>query len=151
MYFDTARLDSYLLAAYGRRSRYKVRSRTYVDSAISFLEVKTEGAREATAKERIPYQLTDRSRLTVEGLDYVQETLAASVGAAPAGTLGPVLETRYHRTTLHLPDSGVRTALSVTALALAVGLAGCSAAGTSTGTPSPGPRPYPPAALPTRL
>lgn len=49
VYFDTAVLDSYLLlAAHGRRRRDKVRTRTYVDSAISFLEVKTEGAREAT-------------------------------------------------------------------------------------------------------
>ncbi|MBE4718766.1 polyphosphate polymerase domain-containing protein [Pseudarthrobacter sp. AB1] len=111
VYFDTAQLDSYLLAAHGRRRRYKVRTRTYVDSAISFLEVKTEGAREATVKERIPYELTDRSRLTSEGLDYVQETLAAAVGAAPPGALGPVLETRYHRTTLYLPESGSRATI----------------------------------------
>ena len=89
VYFDTAQLDSYLLAAHGRRRRYKVRTRTYVDSAISFLEVKTEGAREATVKERIPYDLTDRARLTAEGLDYVHETLAAAVGGVPAGPLGP--------------------------------------------------------------
>lgn len=31
VYFDTAGLDSYLLAARGRRRRYKVRTRTYVD------------------------------------------------------------------------------------------------------------------------
>nr|WP_311380158.1 carbohydrate-binding domain-containing protein [Arthrobacter sp. ISL-72] len=69
VYFDTAQLDSYLLAALGRRRRYKVRTRTYVDSAISFLEVKTEGAREATVKERIPYEPTNRDRLTPEGLE----------------------------------------------------------------------------------
>ncbi len=34
----------------------------------SFLEVKTEGSREATVKDRIPYDLTDRSRITAEGL-----------------------------------------------------------------------------------
>jgi hypothetical protein len=111
VYFDTERLDSYLLAAHGRRRRYKVRTRTYVDSAISFLEVKTEGAREATVKERIPYHLTDRARLTAEGLGYVHETLAAAVGGAPAGPLGPVLETRYHRTTLYLPESGGRATI----------------------------------------
>ena len=111
VYFDTAQLDSYLLAAHGRRRRYKVRTRTYVDSAISFLEVKTEGAREATVKERIPYELSDRSRLTAEGLDYVNETLATAVGGAPAEPLGPVLETRYHRTTLYLPESGSRATI----------------------------------------
>ena len=111
VYFDTAQLDSYLLAAHGRRRRYKVRTRTYVDSAISFLEVKTEGAREATVKERIPYGLTDRARLTAEGLDYVHETLTAAVGGFPGGPLGPVLETRYHRTTLYLPESGSRATI----------------------------------------
>src|SRR5215217_1408607 len=35
VYFDTANLDSYLLAARGHRRRYKIRTRTYVDSAVS--------------------------------------------------------------------------------------------------------------------
>lgn len=111
VYFDTAGLDSYLLAAHGRRRRYKVRTRTYVDSAVSFLEVKTEGARAATVKERIPYELPDRARLTADGLDYVHETLTAAVGGVPGGPLGPVLETRYHRTTLYLPASGSRATI----------------------------------------
>lgn len=111
VYFDTAALDSYLLAARGRRRRYKIRTRTYVDSAVSFLEVKTEGARESTVKERIPYRLEDRSRLTAEGLGYVRETLAAAVGTVPGGALGPVLETRYHRTTFYLPSSGSRATI----------------------------------------
>ena len=111
VYFDTPQLDSYLLAARGRRRRYKIRTRTYVDSAASFLEVKTEGGREATVKERIPYGPADRSRITAEGLAYVNDTLAAAVGAVPAGPLGPVLETRYRRTTLFLPASGSRATL----------------------------------------
>lgn len=111
VYFDTPHLNSYLLAARGRRRRYKIRTRTYVDSAVSFLEVKTEGAREATVKERIPYHLEDRARLTAEGLDYVRETLIASVGAMPSDRLGPVLETRYNRTTLYLPESGSRATI----------------------------------------
>jgi hypothetical protein len=69
-------------------------------------------AREATVKERIPYHMADRSRLTAEGLEYVNETLAtASVGDVPAGRLGPVLETRYRRTTLYLPESGSRATI----------------------------------------
>jgi len=111
VYFDTANLDSYLLAAHGRRRRYKIRTRTYVDSAVSFLEVKTEGAREATVKERIPYLLEDRARLTAEGLDYVRETLTAAVGSVPVDPLEPVLETRYNRTTLYLPESGSRATI----------------------------------------
>lgn len=111
VYFDTPHLDSYLLAARGRRRRYKIRTRTYMDTGTSFLEVKTEGAREATVKERIPYDTADRSRLTAEGLEYVNETLATAVGDVPAGALGPVLETRYRRTTLYLPESGSRATI----------------------------------------
>ena len=111
VYFDTPQLDSYLLAARGRRRRFKIRTRTYVDSAASFLEVKTEGGRAATVKERIPYSPADRSRITAEGLDYVNDTLSAAVGSVPAGPLGPVLETRYRRTTLFLPGSGSRATL----------------------------------------
>lgn len=113
VYFDTAELDSYKLAAHGRRRRYKIRTRTYVDSNLSFLEVKTEGARAATVKERIPYRLEDRRRITSEGLAYINETLAATVGSAPSGPLSPVLETRYDRLTLYLPDSQSRATIDL--------------------------------------
>ncbi|WP_416429958.1 polyphosphate polymerase domain-containing protein [Paenarthrobacter nicotinovorans] len=111
VYFDTPALDSYMLAAHGRRRRFKIRTRTYVDSAVSFLEVKTEGAREATVKERIPYELCDRDRLTDEGLLYVNETLSAAIGDVTFGPLSPVLSTQYNRTTLFLPESGSRATI----------------------------------------
>ncbi|MFK0007910.1 polyphosphate polymerase domain-containing protein [Paenarthrobacter sp. NPDC090520] len=111
VYFDTPELDSYMMAAHGRRRRFKVRTRTYVDSAVSFLEVKTEGARKATVKERIPYEPCDRDRLTDEGLAYVNETLAAAIGDVEFGPMEPVLSTAYHRTTLYLPDSGSRATI----------------------------------------
>lgn len=113
VYFDTPSLDSYLLAAHGRRRRYKVRTRTYVDSGTSFLEVKTEGARAATVKERIPYDPGDSHRLTSEGLAYIRETLACSIGSVPSGALGPVIGTRYRRITLYLPDSGSRATIDL--------------------------------------
>ncbi|MDN4610344.1 polyphosphate polymerase domain-containing protein [Arthrobacter burdickii] len=113
VYFDTPDLDSYLLAAHGRRRRYKIRTRTYVDSGTSFLEVKTEGARAATVKERIPYALSDSHRLTPEGLDYVNETLACSIGSVPSGVLEPVIETRYRRITLYLPESESRATIDL--------------------------------------
>jgi VTC domain len=111
VYFDTPQLDSYLLAARGRRRRFKIRTRTYVDSAVSFLEVKTEGSREATVKDRIPYHLADRSRITAEGLAYINDTLTETIGGVPSGPLEPVLETRYRRTTLFLPGSDSRATL----------------------------------------
>jgi len=111
VYFDTPDLDSYMLAAHGRRRRFKIRTRTYLDTALSFLEVKTEGAREATVKERIPYELCDRDRLTEEGLAYLNETLMTAIGDVSFGPLGAVLSTRYHRSTLFLPESGSRATI----------------------------------------
>ena len=49
-YFDTSALDAFFLAAYKRRRRYKIRTRTYLDSDLCFLEVKTNGSREATVE-----------------------------------------------------------------------------------------------------
>ena len=111
VYFDTPALDSYMLAAHNRRRRYKIRTRTYLDSAVGFLEVKTEGSRAATVKERIPYRPEDRARLTQEGLAYIRETLSASGSTIPALPLEPVLETRYDRTTLFLPESSSRATI----------------------------------------
>lgn len=55
------------------------------------------GARRLTAPSNtwlIPGLSPDRDRMTTDGLDYVNETLAAAVGDVPAGPLGPVLSTR---------------------------------------------------------
>lgn len=112
VYFDTPGLDSYHLAAYGRRRRYKIRTRSYLDSGVSFLEVKTEGSRSATVKERIPYDVADRSTITDEGAAYIAETLLGT-GQRPPVNLAPVLETVYGRITLYLPASNSRATIDV--------------------------------------
>ncbi|MEU8159432.1 VTC domain-containing protein [Micromonospora parva] len=65
VYFDTPCLASYHCAAYRRRRRFKVRTRTYLDSAQCWLEVKISGARGRVTKHRLPYRAEDRS--TVPG------------------------------------------------------------------------------------
>ena len=52
-YWDTDQLDSFLTSGQGRRRRFKVRSRTYLDTGSTFLEVKTRGPRGTTVKERV--------------------------------------------------------------------------------------------------
>lgn len=102
-YFDTPALDSYFGAARGRRRRFKVRARTYVDSGGSFLEVKTRGARSATVKSRVPV-LGDV--LDDDAVAYATDLLTdAGIPGAPtvAESLVPVLVTRYRRATLLLP------------------------------------------------
>lgn len=106
VYFDTPNLDSYRLAATGRRNRYKIRTRSYLDTGDTYLEVKTEGARALTVKERIPYSFADRAYLNAQGRDYVEESLRGLIDA-PATAFEPVLTTGYRRTTVLLPASNL--------------------------------------------
>lgn len=95
VYFDTPALDSYLGAAHGRRRRFKVRTRTYLDSGGCMLEVKTRSGRGETVKERMPYDAGRRTSLDAAGLDFVRLHAALPAGAA----LEPVLTTAYSRAT----------------------------------------------------
>lgn len=108
-YFDTPDLLSYRMAALGRRRRFKLRTRSYLDSEDSFLEMKTRGARSATVKDRIEYSFDERETLTREGRAYVEESLRALGLEHPERLeLQPTLATRYRRTTLLLPATGSR-------------------------------------------
>ena len=116
-YFDTPGLDAYFLAARKRRRRYKIRTRTYLDSGLCFLEVKTRGARGTTVKRRMGYHPDDASRLTGPGRAFVAACLASTGVTGPAAAqqvaaaLRPVLATTYERTTLHLPEAEARATI----------------------------------------
>lgn len=102
-YFDTPDLHSYLGAARGRRRRFKVRARTYVDSGGSFLEVKTRGGRSSTVKERVPVlgDILDDDAVGYAG-DMLEDA-GIPEAAALARRLQPTLVTRYRRATVLLP------------------------------------------------
>lgn len=109
VYFDTPDLISFHLAAHRRRRRFKVRTRTYLDSALCWLEVKTSGQRGGTVKDRLPYDPAAHDDVT-PGHWFVERVLGSSF------PLTPVLSTTYRRATLHVfaDDSRVTidTALS---------------------------------------
>ncbi len=111
VYFDTPDLLSYHQAAHARRHRFKVRTRSYLDSGLAFLEVKVRGDREVTVKDRIDHDPASPERLDEAGRDYVDRTL---LERGPAGSvaalLTPTLVTRYRRITL-LPEPGVRVTI----------------------------------------
>ena len=116
-YFDTPGLEAFMLTARKRRRRFKVRTRTYLDSGLCFLEVKTRGARGTTVKRRMGYHPDDASRLTGPGRSFVAVCLASTRVTGPAAAreiaaaLRPVLATTYERTTLHLPDAEARATI----------------------------------------
>jgi hypothetical protein len=53
LYFDTVSFALYLDHHAGKRNRYKVRSRSYVDTQLAFLEVKFKTHKNRTIKSRI--------------------------------------------------------------------------------------------------
>jgi VTC domain len=113
VYFDTPWLASYHGAAYRRRRRFKVRTRTYLDSDHCWLEVKISGARGTITKHRLPYPLADRGTVH-PGRSFVDETLRGeSICPTNGSALEPVLVTNYRRATLLLPDTRSRITIDI--------------------------------------
>ncbi len=104
VYFDTSDWMSFRMSAHQRRVRMKVRTRTYVDSELTFLEVKSRGGSGVTVKERIPYE-GGRERLTIDARAYLADA-ATRLGLCGglAYELFPVIRTTYDRSTLLAPD-----------------------------------------------
>lgn len=108
VYFDTSDLHSYLLAAHRRRRRFKIRTRTYLDTGSCWLEVKTRGRRGMTVKHRTPHAMAHRDSLHTSR-DFAQQTLEREALDWAAGLdFRPTLTTRYRRATLLLPSSASR-------------------------------------------
>lgn len=106
VYFDTPQLALYLMTARGRRRRAKVRTRTYLNSAETVLEIKERDGRGRTVKHRYPFAGRDRSKLGADAQSLVWAALAPVHGVR----LTPTLITTFARTTLLLAD-GARTTI----------------------------------------
>ena len=111
VYFDTDGLASYLAAARRRRRRFKIRTRTYVDSELCFLEVKTRGGRSLTVKDRVEHPVAESASLESDD-GYVDFALTeAGIDGVGIDELHPTLVTRYQRTTLFVPDDDSRATI----------------------------------------
>lgn len=113
VYFDTDHLDSYLGAARRRPRRFKVRTRSYLDSDQCMVEVKTRDARGRTVKHRHPHPVEHRGELTDTARRFVA-TIGLAAGHVDA--LRPAMTTRYRRATLlqEQPASRVTVDFDVT-------------------------------------
>lgn len=107
VYFDTPALDSFYGAARGRRRRFKVRTRTYVDSGLCLLELKRVGGRGETVKVRLPYEAAHAHHLTTPAEEFLTER---GLPDDVTDSLTAVLVTRYRRATL-LADDGSRATI----------------------------------------
>jgi hypothetical protein len=99
VYFDTPDLATYRAHLQGRRRRFKVRTRTYLDSQICMLEVKLKGPRAVTVKMRSPHPHDRRGELTPAALAAAADFVHDRYGLALPAGLGPVLTTTNRRAT----------------------------------------------------
>lgn len=115
VYFDTPTLASYLLAARRRPRRWKVRTRSYLDSGTDWLEVKTRDGRGRTQKSRIPCPPAEADRMVGQGADFVAASLVGTVADPDqvVAELSVVLTTRYRRITIQLPAQAARVTVDV--------------------------------------
>ena len=98
MYFDTGDLMCFHMAARGRRRRFKIRTRHYLATDQTWLEVKTKGPRGLTVKDRTQFD-------GCLDLTWVQTILAIrGIVQVPVDQLVPTAEVSYTRSTLLLPD-----------------------------------------------
>lgn len=114
-YYDTEQFTGYLEAAHGRRHRFKVRARTYVDTNTTMLEVKTKSGRGETVKQRIDATQQVRTSLDETQREFIATTLKASgrkQAARIVAHLRPALTTEYSRATL-LGRDGSRTTIDL--------------------------------------
>lgn len=109
LYFDTPEHDSFRAAAHKRRRRFKVRTRSYVETRQTFLEVKLRDARRRTLKLRTPYSFEGRDLLDAAGRTFVEEVfLGHGLDATQVSRLVPSLHTRFRRVTLFIPSAECR-------------------------------------------
>lgn len=99
-YFDNASLDCYWKHQQGRRLRFKVRTRHYVDSNACFVEIKLKGARGKTIKRRLPYDVDSFSELDTRARHFIQQTLQEIYGHVLDFELSPSLRVSFQRITL---------------------------------------------------
>jgi hypothetical protein len=102
IYYDTESLLAYRQHAQGKRRRFKIRCRRYVDSNLYFFEVKLKGSRGRTIKQRMLYDGTRHGQATLDdaATAFVRRCVEDTYGEEFAEHLSAQLTMRYRRLTL---------------------------------------------------
>ncbi len=95
VYYDTRDYQMYIAHQNGKKTREKIRMRTYVSSGLSFLEIKNKSNQGRTDKKRIKIDVNSDYMHTEE----VRHFLAKHAWFVP-DELEPHLENRFNRITL---------------------------------------------------
>ncbi len=116
VYFDTPDLRAYHDHVRGVRPRFKLRTRSYLDSGICQFEVKLKTADDETDKRQVPHPPDAPERLTGEACALLRDTLAEA-DVAVTEDLRPLLATEFDRVTLAAREGAARVTID-TALRL---------------------------------
>lgn len=107
LYFDTPDFALFRRHQAGSRHRYKVRSRSYLDSGLSFLEIKYKVKRNRTVKRRME-TVDFAERLSPDVAGFLDTCLPGNVDA-----LEPKLWNEYTRITLANLDNPERVTIDL--------------------------------------
>lgn len=99
-YFDDEKYSCFAQHRQGKRIRFKVRTRHYIDSNQCFVEIKVKGRRGRTIKKRMPYSSEKARYLDADALGFVKAAYTEAYGRPFVFKLNPVLSVQYQRTTL---------------------------------------------------
>ncbi len=94
-YFDTDELNFFHDHRRGRLNRYKVRKRHYIDSDLSFFEVKFKNNHGRTRKSRI---VSDPQK--TDGIQKTEDNFLQEVSPFAGDALFPTVQVNYKRLTL---------------------------------------------------
>ena len=94
VYYDTDKYWFYTQHHNGKKNRFKIRFRTYIDSNISFLEIKHKTNRRETIKSR-QKQKEIQEQLSLKQTQFIHSTLDFE-----PGNLTPSLSNTFNRITL---------------------------------------------------
>jgi hypothetical protein len=108
VYFDSPQLGAYRAHLQGRRRRFKVRSRRYVDSGLHVFEVKLKGRGGRTDKRRLRVAAEQHARLTPDAERFADGVLREAYGQGLPDGMEPALEMSYERITLTAREDGER-------------------------------------------
>lgn len=108
VYFDTPDFGFYLQHHNQRKSRSKIRFRTYLDSATSFLEIKNKNNKDMTDKFRVPAE-----KQQIESL--LPAAISQSHGSREARSQGlsPSVGIYYHRISLQSHKQNERLSIDL--------------------------------------
>jgi hypothetical protein len=105
IYFDTPDLKMYLMHHNNRMTRQKIRTRTYLDSGISFLEIKNKNNKGRTSKLRISIPNNDFTDFSgnAKAVSFLK-----SKSIVPVEELYPKISSSFDRITLVNNDKSER-------------------------------------------